>query len=545
MHKLDLIKLYSKKRALIVDEFPDMRASIRRMLRSFGVESIDLANDGNEAMARCRETDYDIIICDYSLGSGKNGQQILEELRYTNTLKHHAVYILITAETTRSMVFGALEYRPDDYLAKPFTQAVLQKRLDKIVLEKLFFTHVFAALDEQAYGKAAQLASQLAEENRRYRLSALKLEGHALLKEKSYGKAFNLFRQIMQQRRQEWALIGCAKALMGLNKYSAARTIFNELIDHGSESLDVFDCMAEAEVALGRNGVAQAMLERATLTSPLGIRRQVRLAEVATLNNDYLTAEKAYRKAIKLGVNSCYDSHEHSLGLARCLLAKEKHQETGKKDTFKECHTVINRVRKKYGEENQVELQSDLVEVKAMAQEGEIEEATKNCHALYDQYLHSEEISPQLGLDMAAAFMGIDEPQNSRAVLEDLAARFADDPSVLARIDAMADEPVSSAAKANAAKINSDGKALFERGDFNEAMQLFRRAVTRYPNNIALKLNLLLAMFKAAKSTADNSEVLAKAQDILVSLEDLAKDHSGYKRYISLSKEFQKLQKAA
>ena len=57
-------------------------------------------------------------------------------------INHDAICILITAETTRSMVFGALEYKPDDYLAKPFTQAVLQKRLDKIVLEKLFFIHV-------------------------------------------------------------------------------------------------------------------------------------------------------------------------------------------------------------------------------------------------------------------------------------------------------------------------------------------------------------------------------------------------------------------
>jgi CheY-like chemotaxis protein len=62
MQNLDLIKLYSGKRALVVDEFPDMRASIRRMLRSFGVELVDVANDGGDAMARCRENQYDIII---------------------------------------------------------------------------------------------------------------------------------------------------------------------------------------------------------------------------------------------------------------------------------------------------------------------------------------------------------------------------------------------------------------------------------------------------------------------------------------------------
>ena len=545
MHKLDLMKLYSKKRALIVDEFPDMRASIRRMLRSFGVEAIDVANDGNEAMSRCRETSYDIIVCDYSLGAGKNGQQILEELRYTNSLKHHAIYILITAETTRSMVFGALEYKPDDYLAKPFTQAVLQKRLDKIVLEKLFFIHVYNALDNGEYDTAAKLCAKLATENRRYRLTALKMEGGALLKCGDYNKAFALYRDIMQQRRPEWALIGCAKALIGMGKWTSARTILNELIEHGSESLDVFDCIAEAEVALGRNGVAQTMLELATIASPLGILRQIRLAEVATLNHDYFAAEKAYRRAIKLGVNSCYDSHEHSLGLARCLLSKEKNQDGNKSDLIKECQGVFTRIRKKYSDEEQVKLQTDLVEVKALAQDGEFEVASENCHKLYEQYLHAKEISPQLGLDMAAAFIGIDELAQSCAVLEDLAARFADEPSVLSRIDALADEPVSSAAKANAAKINHDGKALFEKGEFDRAIQLFKRAVTRYPNNVALKLNLVLAMLESAKSNDKKSGTIEKARQLLASLDGMSNEHSDYQRYISLSKEFDKLGNAA
>lgn len=556
MHKLDLIKLYSKKRALVVDEFPDMRASIRRMLRSFGVEIIELANDGSEAMLRCRENEYDIIICDYNLGSGKNGQQILEELRYTNNLKHHAIYILITAETTRSMVFGALEYKPDDYLTKPFTQAVLQSRLDKIVLENLFFMPVYEALDSGEYTQAAQLAGKLALEYKRYRMQALKLEGQAWLKQGAFDKALKLYSDILQARRQEWACIGCARALMGLNKFTAARTILAELIEHGSESLDVFDCISEAEIALGRNGVAQSMLERATLASPLGILRQIRLAEVAMINNDYLTAEKAYRRVIKLGINSCYDSHENALGLTRCLLAKERHQTSGSADTIKECHTVFAKVKKKYSGDEPIKLQTDLVEVKALAQEGEIELATENCNKLYEAYLQMEDVSPQLGMDMAAAFIGIDESQLGRGVLEDLAERFADDPKVLAKIDAMADEPISNAAKANAAKINLDGKALFEKGDFEKAIQLFRRAVTRYPNNVALKLNLVLAMFKFTKNAKakapqkdaanglDTAGVIVKAQDLLASL-DITAEHGAFKRYKSLEKEFRKLKQAA
>lgn len=548
MQKLDLVRLYSEKRALVVDEFPDMRASIRRMLRSFGVEIVDLANDGSEAMMRCRENEYDIIICDYSLGTGKNGQQILEELRHTQSFKHQAIYILITAETTRSMVFGALEYKPDDYLTKPFTQAWLQSRLDKIVLEKQFFSLVYKALDNGDYLAAASNAEALVGRHSEYRTAAQKLQGHALLLAKEYERANSLYQAVMDVRRQEWACIGCARALIGLQKWSSAIHVLSELIDHGTENLEVFDALAEAELALGRNGVAQAILERATVSSPYGILRQINLAEVALANNDYLAAEKAYRRVIKLGLNSCHDSHEHSLGLVRCLLDKEKQQLSGNSDTFKECYTVCHRVKKKYSNVSQVTLQADLVEAKALAQQGEVELAMEHAQKLFDKYRNEENILPGLGLDMAAALLAIEKPQQGREVLKDLADRFAEDALLLSKIDAMADQPISAKAKENASKINAEGKALFEAGRFDEAVEHFQGAVSCYPNNVELKLNLLLAMMQSLNANSNPSaavKMLDEASAIIASLESLPSVHKAYHRYQSLASEIAQMQNVA
>ena len=546
MQKLDLIKLYSKKRALVVDEFPDMRASIKQMLRSFGVELVDVASDGAEAMARCRENAYDIIICDYSLGKGKNGQQILEELRFTQSFKHQAIYILVTAETTRSMVFGALEYKPDDYLTKPFAQVLLQSRLDNIVLEKQFFASVYEALDNADYEAAAQHAALLVNKDVRYRVTAQKLQGQALLQSKQFEQAHELYYGVMELRRQEWACIGCARALLGMQKWSSAIHVLSELIEHGTENLEVFDCLAEAELALGRNGVAQSILERATVSSPYGILRQINLAEVAAANNDYLAAEKAYRRVIKLGINSCYDSHEHSLGLVRCLLDKEKQQVAGNSDTFKECYTVCHRVRRRYGNEPQVTLQADLIEAKTLAQQGETTVAIERAEKLFDKYRNEDNILPGLGLDMAAALLAIDKPNQGREVLKDLAERFAEDTLLLGKIDAMADQPISVKAKENASNINAEGKVLFDTGKYDEAVAHFRIAVSCYPNNVELKLNLLLAMMQCINlsnaSTAESVEMVDEAAALIASLESLPSVHKAYKRYQSLALEMQQLQ---
>ena len=71
---------YSDKRFLVVDDFNDFLSSVKAMLREMGARDVDTANRGEEAIAMCRQKRYDIILHDYNLGAGKNGQQVLEEL---------------------------------------------------------------------------------------------------------------------------------------------------------------------------------------------------------------------------------------------------------------------------------------------------------------------------------------------------------------------------------------------------------------------------------------------------------------------------------
>lgn len=273
------------------------------------------------------------------------------------------------------------------------------------------------------------------------------------------------------------------------------------------------------------------------------------MAEVASANNDYLAAEKAYRRVIKLGVNSCHDSYEHSLGLVRCLLDKEKQQLSGNNDTFKECYTVCHRVKKKYGSEMQVVLQANLIQAKTLAQQGEIDTAIEQANKLFVRYRDQDNVLPGLGLDMAAALLAIDNPTQGREVLVDLAERFAGDNLLLAKIDTMADQPISVKAKENASKINAEGKALFETDNFEEAVAHFRVAVNRYPNNVELKLNLLLAIMQCINTSNDDATgvvaLVDEAAALISSLESLPAAHKAYQRYQSLVSEMQQLQDAA
>ena len=66
-------------RVLIIDDFEGMLRMLREFIRVAGAQQIDTAKNGKDAVAALAKHKYDVVLCDYNLGEGKNGQQILEE----------------------------------------------------------------------------------------------------------------------------------------------------------------------------------------------------------------------------------------------------------------------------------------------------------------------------------------------------------------------------------------------------------------------------------------------------------------------------------
>ncbi|MFM8454207.1 MAG: response regulator, partial [Gammaproteobacteria bacterium] len=60
---------------LVIDDLPDFRAAVKRMLEAFGASEVDVIASGDDALSNLEQKTYDIIVCDYNLGDGKDGQQ--------------------------------------------------------------------------------------------------------------------------------------------------------------------------------------------------------------------------------------------------------------------------------------------------------------------------------------------------------------------------------------------------------------------------------------------------------------------------------------
>ena len=110
---------------LVVDDERAVRDSLRRALELEGYE-IELAADGNEALARLESPDEpDAVILDV-LMPGVDGLEVCRRMRSAgNTLP----VLMLTARTEVEDRVAGLDAGADDYVTKPFALEELLARL--------------------------------------------------------------------------------------------------------------------------------------------------------------------------------------------------------------------------------------------------------------------------------------------------------------------------------------------------------------------------------------------------------------------------------
>ena len=215
---------------LIIDDFQGMRSMLREFVKTMGITAIDTASTGRDALQQLSANKYDIVICDYNLGPGPNGQQVLEESKIKNYIGVSTVWVIVTAEQTQEMVMGAAEVKPDDYLLKPINQVLLENRLEKLILRKQSLAPIEVAIKALNYAEAiAQCDLQL---------KAKTLNPHEILRIKSdlllaigdYKGATALFETLLLERDVPWAQTGMGKILYHDQKYTEAKEIFRKVL---------------------------------------------------------------------------------------------------------------------------------------------------------------------------------------------------------------------------------------------------------------------------------------------------------------------------
>jgi two-component system chemotaxis response regulator CheY len=115
---------------LIVDDFATLRMSLKSVLEQLGYPEMDEAKDGQEAIDKLKEKDYDLIISDIDMPV-MNGFELLDYAKKNDNLKNIPV-IFITAEAEREKIVESIKAGLDAYITKPFSISTLQQKIENI-----------------------------------------------------------------------------------------------------------------------------------------------------------------------------------------------------------------------------------------------------------------------------------------------------------------------------------------------------------------------------------------------------------------------------
>ena len=538
--QLPLDKLYPKLKFLIVDDFESFRSSLRLMLSSFGAIHVDVAYSAEDALEKCRFNFYDIILCDFNLGSGKNGQQVLEALRANKRLKHIHLFIMVTAETAKDVVLGAREYQPDAYIAKPITRTVLEQRLGQLVTQQRELKAINREIDLENHSKAISLCLEMINEKSRYTSWCHQTLGQLYLKLGDTHNAIKLYKSIVSKRKIPWALLGLGQAYLQNKDYEQACDNFDEALKHNPHMVEAYDGLATCYESSNQPLKAQQSLKAAVDMSPRMILRHEKLGKLCQKNQDIDGATEAFRKAIRYGEHSIHEKADNYLNLGRCLSERSAGDlsEDGKNNAS-EAISVLDQLTHKFSVDEQACLNATLIEARVLKGQNKTEEAEQKLHQA-ECMIEDESITPDVGIELSKTLYSMGDLERSESLLINLAERFSDQPEVLALIENQLDEPESLVSKKHAKKLNKSGIEYFEQGKLSDAANAFKEALEHTPKHAALNLNLVQVITKLYKQNNDRT-LLELANSSLERINHIPEQHNQYKRLKYLEKQLGRL----
>ena len=112
---------------LIVDDYQTMRGVIRNLLQQLGFHNILEAGTTDEALGILKNKECGLVIFDWLTGP-MSGTDFLQTVQADEKMEK-IPFIVVCAESNQAVTDAVRQAGIADFIAKPFTEATLKKRM--------------------------------------------------------------------------------------------------------------------------------------------------------------------------------------------------------------------------------------------------------------------------------------------------------------------------------------------------------------------------------------------------------------------------------
>lgn len=487
-----------KIKVLIIEDMEQAATALEQQLRHYSQPCLtDKARTIDQALQRLqvanhREDYYDLILCDYNMGEGTNGQQLLEYLRSERLIPRKTGFIMVTAESSYSKVASAVELIPDAYLLKPFTLDGLSERIDFALGKRAALRQAIDYLDQEEpdYAAATKACNAVVLAANKYALEALKLKTECLLLQEQWGEAASVFDKILAWRATPWAEVGLARAIRLMGDPDLAHRKLAKTIEKFPRFVSAYDELAALELETGDSKQAQATLENAHSVVPSN-RRTRELGLLALQNNDLEKATEFLKIVAERDRYGLKRSTEDFFALATAYRRLGKHEE---------ALSVIEKIKDHFPETKPLTLRKMAAEANILLAAQRKFDAKKK--ALDALEIHENQMDPRAQLELAEACYQCDMKDAAEEIFVHVAENWQESPKVISavresmqragmgdygtdRLDGSIKELI---------RLNNLAAAQIRQGAYDEAVSNLEKVAKRLLRNATVQANYTQAL---------------------------------------------------
>ncbi len=501
-------------RALLIEPHAGMRVSLHNMLNLCGITKIEHAQTASMAVRTIQSKPFDLIMCEYDLGVGQDGQQLLEDIRHHKLTPLSTIFIMVTAERAYSKVVSAAELAPSDYLLKPFTADMLLERVVRAIDKRKAFIDVYALMDRGELAAAIIACREGGETYPKYAVDFMRLraELHVTLGEAV--EAEEIYTRLFELRAVAWARLGLAKTLFMQGRYEEAESLLKSLVAENDKFMDAYDWLAKTHETVGELPEAQAVLDAAVSVSPHALRRLRKLGDIALETGDLETAENVFKKVVSKARHSDFRDPEDHVKLVDALVQKG--------DT-EQARSVIRDLEKSMAGLKKTEACRAISTARVHAKTGDAR-LTEELDAAVAASREDIGLSAATKLGLAKNCLENNQEEQATQVVLDV-MRNASSQQVMSR----AMEVFENAGKNDIAQhlaqqsrqevmtLVTNGVQKARDGDFKGSVEVMTAAARKSPDNPQVVMNAALATLKYLENLGWEGAVASQARTLIES----------------------------
>jgi DNA-binding response OmpR family regulator/thioredoxin-like negative regulator of GroEL len=499
--------------ALIIEPQASMRASIHNMLNLCGLTKIEHAGGSNAAIKHLGMKSFDLILCEYDLDGGQDGQQLLEDLRHHNLINMATMFFMVTAEGNHTKVISAAELAPTDYILKPFTADRLLERIARALERRNAFLPVYQLMEGGQQREAIAACLDGAKNFPRYAIDFMRLraELHMFLGEPA--EAEPIYQQLYESKAIGWARLGLAKTLYMRERYAEALAILEALVENNKKFVDAYDWLAKTHEAMGKLQESQTVLNDAVNVSPHAVRRLRKLGEVALETGDVETAERALKQVVSKAKYSEFRDPEDHVKLVQTLV---------KKGDPVQAAAVIRDLDKSMGGQKNTSVCSAISSAMVHEYTGNEQRLNEALTTALSACKDASGLSSEMKMELARNCLQNNLEEGASEVMRDVMLNASNN-AAMAKAMAVFEKAgrgelaLSLAQESRQAVVDlvAQGAAKAKEGDFRGAVTMMVEAVNKLPDNPQVVFNAAVAVLKCLENVGWDDRLGAYALNLI------------------------------